>query len=343
MATLAKDNTLYEDISFEGMDWSKDSSAKDCMGYYTVTLPVAKNPDGKLAIKENREGVASRAAAYLTLTMTSSSDANKGLMKWAGMLPNGEKVSGSSTLVAAGDKDSVYLPYWKFAKKDNFTGVVSIERGAADRSKDFHGDEDTCYETVFTPVVDFGEGPVSVRSVWRHSENSKATGDGDYEVAYEPYGGIYDASFGLDCCCIDGRGTADMTLTVSQLETPSDVYGAFVALEPLSVKVGEKTMDLPAGGGAQKLTLKFNSKTGVVNGKFNLSYTDEKGKAKTLSASYNGVVQLGFGDSCGCDENPEPFVSGFWVFDDKLSYPVTGGTSKTIKVKRGAAVTIDVE
>ena len=342
VATLAKGDTFYEDISFEGTDWSKDNPAKDCMGYYTVTLPVATNTDGP-AIKENREGVASRAAAYLTLTMTSASDANKGLMKWAGMLPNGEKSSGSSTLVDAGDKANVYLPYWKFAKKDNFTGVVKIERGAAANSKDFHGDEVTCYETVSTPKIDFDDGEIPVRSVWRHSENSKATTDGDYEVAYEPYGGIYDASFGLDCCCIDGRGTADMTLTVSQLETPSDVYGVFDHIDQLPVKVGEKTMTLPAGGGKQKLTLKFNSKTGVVSGKFNLSYTDEKKRTKTVSASYNGVVQLGFGDSCGCNDNPEPFVSGFWFFTDKLSYPVTGGKSKTISVKRGASVTIDVE
>ena len=342
VATLARGDDIYEEISFAGTDWSKSKSAADCMGYYTVTLPVAKNADGKFAVKENREGVASRAAAYLTLTMTKASDADKGLMKWAGLLPNGEKASGSSTLADIGD-GNVYLPYWKFAKKDNFAGVVKIVRGAADKSKDFDGDDGSCYETVFTPMLDFGDGEIPVRSVWRHSENSKATADGDYEIAYEPYGGIYDASFGLDCCCIDGRGTDNMVLTISQPATPSDVYGVFDKTDALPVKVGEKTMSLPAGGGSQKLALKFNSKTGVVSGKFSLSYKDASGKAKTIAATYGGVVQLGFGDSCGCNENPEPFVSGFWVFDDKLSYPNAGGKNATIKVKRGAAVTIDVE
>ena len=342
VATLTKGDDIYEEISFAGTDWSKDNSAKDCMGYYTVTLPVVENPDTTKAIVENREGVASRAAAYLTLTMTKESDANKGLMKWAGLLPNGEKVSGSSTLADLGD-GNVYLPYWKFSKKDDFTGVVKIMRGAKDMSATFDGEDDSCYETVFTPMLDFGDGEIPVRSVWRHSENNKATTDGDYEIAYEPYGGIYDASFGLNCCCIDGRGTDEMTLTISQPEMDSDVYGPFAALEPLSVKVGEKTMTLSAGGGTQKLTLKFDSKTGIVSGGFNLSYKDASGKAKTVKATYNGVVQLGFGNACGCSSNSQPFMSGFWTFADKLSYPVAGGKDKTIKVKRGASVKIDVE
>ena len=134
-----------------------------------------------------------------------------------------------------------------------------------------------------------------------------------------------------------------MTLSTSLPEMPSDVYGEFNALKPLAVTVGEKAMTLSAGGGAQKATLKFNSKTGVVSGGFNLAYADASGKAKTVKAKYNGVVQLGFGDSCGCNENPQPFVNGFWVFDDKLSYPTAGGKAKTIGVKRGASVVIDIE
>ena len=142
-----------------------------------------------------------------------------------------------------------------------------------------------------------------------------------------------------------------MKLTITQPEAPSDVYGEFDTslIDKLDVKVGEKTITVSDRGGKQKLTLNFNAKTGVVSGKFNLSYTDENKRAKTVSASYNGVVQLGFGYSCGCgDENPDepdtrPFLSGFWFFSDKLSYPVIGGNSKTINVKRGAAITIDVE
>ena len=339
-AVLSKDGEPYAEISFAGTDWSSKKSAKDCIGYYTVTLPVATNPDKTPAIAEKSEGVASRAAAYLTFSM-SASDANKGAMKWAGMLPNGEKVSGSSVLTDGGD-GNVYLPYTSFKKKDNFAGVAKIMRGAQAMSSDFgESGEDSCYETVFTPEFDFGEGAVPVRTMWRHSEKSKATDIGDYAVGYELYGGIYDSSLGLDCCCIDGRGTDNMLLTISKLVPPSDVYGAFAEFDRLPVKVGEKTITLSEGGGSQKLTLKFDAKTGVVSGKFDLSYKDESGKSKTLSAKYSGVVQLGFGDSCGCNENPQPFVNGFWHFDDLLTYPNAGGRNATLKVKRGAGFVVD--
>lgn len=341
-ASLSSSDALYEDISFDEEPWSSSNTAEDCVGYYTATLPVVVNPDTTPAIVENRAGLATRAAAYLTLSMTAK-QAKSGTMKWAGMLANGEKVSGSSVLATFGDEANVYLPYWKFAKKDSFAGVARIMRGAKDRSANFDEEEDSCFETVFAPELDFGDGPIPVRTVWRHTENSKATSAGDYEVFYDIYGGIYDASLGLDHGCILGRGTADMTLTTSLPEMPSDVYGPFDYVAPLPVKVGEKTMVLSAGGGAQKATLKFNSKTGVVTGGFNLSYTDASGKAKTVKAKYNGVVQLGFGDSCGCSSNPQPFVNGFWVFDYKLSYPAAGGKAKTIGVKRGAAVMIDIE
>ena len=340
-AVLASGDTLYEDISFDEEPWSSSNSAKDCVGYYTATLPVVVNPDTTKAIVENREGVASRASAYLTFSM-SEKQANSGTMKWAGMLPNGEKVSGSSVLATFGDEANVYLPYWSFKKKDSFAGVARIVRGAKDMSATFEGEgDDSCYETVFTPDLDFGDLVVPVRTVWRHSENSKATKDGDYEIFYDIYGGIYDASLGLDCCCISGRGTDEMTFTVSMPEMPSDVYGEFEAPAALAVKVGEKSVSLSDGGGAQKATLKFAAKTGVVSGGFNLSYKDASGKSKTVKATYNGVVQLGFGNACGCSSNTQPFMSGFWVFGDKLSYPNAGGKAKTISVKRGAAAVID--
>ena len=340
-AVLSDGDEMYEKLVFEDSEWSSQKPAKDCVGYYTVTLPVVEKPDTTPAIVEKREGVASRAAAYLTFTMNAS-QASSGTMKWAGMLPNGEKVSGSSVLATLGDEANVYLPYWSFKAKDNFSGVAKIMRGAKDLSTEFDGDDDSCYETVFAPELDFGDGLIPVRTVWRHSENSKETKDGDYEVAYDVYGGIYDASLGLDCCCIDGRGTDEMTLVVEMPAVPSDAYGVFDAVAPLRVKVGEKSISLLNGGGTQKATLKFDAKTGVVSGGFNLSYKDESGRDKTVKATYNGVVQLGFGDSCGCATNPQPFVNGFWVFGDKLSYINAASRKKTISVKRGAPAVIDV-
>ena len=346
-ATLASGSHEFEDISLAGTEWSATASAEAWKGYYTATLPVKQLGNPLVPVlDEKRAGVASRAAAYLTLTMTGKSDWNKGVMKWAGMLPNGEKVSGSSTLVSDEDGVHVYLPYVSFKAKDKFSGVAKI-KGVGDTGGD---EEESCYETVDTPKMSFDGGDaIPVLSVWRHSENNKATDVGDYMVGYGLYGGIYDLSLsgGLDCCCNDGGRSENMKLTISQPEVPSDVYGEFDTslVDKLDVTVGEKTLTVSDRGGKQKLTLKFNAKTGVVTGKFNLSY-DANGKKKTVSASYNGVVQLGFGYSCGCgDETPgepetRPFLSGFWVFADKLSYQ-NGTRSAKLSVKRGAAITID--
>ena len=308
-------------IEHSGVQWSSTHSASNWAGTYTVTFDdnkIGGFPD----ISGPGAGYASDGHAYLVLTMTSS-QAKTGTMKWAGVLPNGTKVSGSSVLSEKG-AEAAHLPFVKTSSKDGFSGVLAIERGGAGKEKD------ECWESVSCPMED----KVPLLTRWRHAEKSKKTDKGDFTARFRPYGGIYDSNLDLGCCCEIQRTTSDMSLTVDQPRRASDYYGEFGPVEPVTVTIGDQEMRIPDGG-PNGITLKFNRKTGVVSGKFSLY--DALGKK--ISAAYQGVVQLGFGNACGCAENPQPFVNGFWYVTDKIGY---GDGNKFLSVKRGGRLVIDV-
>ena len=319
---VADDEPMLE-VEHDGVLWSKDHPATDCAGYYTVTFGVNRFEDGSADVKGD---YAPEGSAYLTLTMKDA-QAKSGTMKWAGLLPNGTKVSGSSVLTEKGG--SVFLPFVKSAKKDVFAGVLEIDREAAKRKE-----EEVCWESVSCPMTD-DTTPVLTR--WTHSEKSTKTEKGDFTVRFKPYGGIYDSTLDLGCCCEEHRATSVMTLSVSLPKLGSDFYGEFAEVSPIEVEVEDTTITRKtAFGGDNEITLKFNRKTGVISGKFDL-YCDSA--AKPVSATYQGVVQLGFGNACGCSDQQLPFVSGFWYVKDKIE--TDKGSGSYISVNRGGQVTID--
>ena len=340
VVTFRIDGELVSETGHGGRFWSKDNHAKDCFGSYTVTFAVNKNA-GDPDITGPGADYATQGSAYLALTMSSTSQGNGGTMKWAGALPNGKSVSGSSVLTDMEDGLHVCLPFVKQvnSSKDTFSGALMITRGAKDK------DDKECWETVDVPKIDIGGEPVNVLSRWIHTEKSKYTDKGDFSVRFKPYGGIYDISKlnGLNCCCKKGRGTDKMLLeVVMPADFASDYYGEFLGVEPLTLTVGQSTITRDdKTGGANKISLTFTKSSGVVKGSFKLPYLDSYGNVKTLSASYEGVVQLGFGSDCGggC-ETSLPFLSGAWRFTDKIEYQ-GGSKPKYISSVRGGVLKID--
>lgn len=322
-------------LDFGKTPWSKTHPATDYSGYYTVTLAAKLDTFEEPIITGPGSDYAPVGSGYLTIKKMSSSQANSGTVTWAGMLPNGTKISGSGVLAEA-TEESAWLPMVKFTSKDKFAGVVAIKRGAASAVE---GED--CWESVSVPNLDEG----AVYTWWRHTENSTKTDKNEFTVRYKPYGGIYDSTYDLSCCCEKQQRSTDMTLSVVPDSFASDYYGSFKSVKAIGVTVGEHSITRKdSTGGANKITLSYNKSTGIVSGKFDLHYTDAKTKAdKKLSATYVGVIQLGYGGCCGTV--PSSFVNGCWYITDKIGYDLdetTGAFKKWLSsVKRGGVVTIE--
>ena len=309
-------------VESDGNIWSRKNSAEAWKGYYTVTLPFAG------VVQEGVEGVAPRGPGYLTLKMNSASAWNTGTVTWAGMLPNGQTISGSAVLVK-GDCWA-QLPIFKASSRDVFSAVLKIAENAIE-----HKAANKC-QAVFE---DDG-----VKSWWIHTEKQP---EFSYSVELDTYGGIYDPKENLAEACNLYYGTTEPSLSADVdglggwLFTGSGTPGA---VEDVSLTItgasGSGAAKIAAGqANPQKFTFSLNRTTGVASGRFNLPYTDESGAEKTLTANWKGVVLVGWGPGCGCgDDNIQtetvlPFVNGaYWISEKAAS----GKTSVT--VKRGGSV-----
>ena len=338
--------------------WSQGNygTASAYQGYYTVSLC-----DGKVR-EEHCEGYAPRGAGYLTLKMTSSSQFKTGTMTWALVLPNGTTASGSAQLSKDEMKDlsgsfveCVWLPVFKQTKTDVFASVVQIAKDAKAKAED---PQTSCHRAVTAPTVYDGEGVkrFDVLTYWDHAETAPKNGEGAYLIAYDLRGSYYDATLKkllLDCCCEEFHGTTEMMLSVTY-PGDSETYGKVGPVTGVPVTVGQNSIALKKGlskaENPQGVKLSFSKSTGVVSGSFKLPYVDKAtGREKTLSATYKGVVVIGWGDGGSCSACGEgnkwlPFVNGSWYFTDKAGYEVKsskGVTRKTMSVKRGALVKIE--
>ena len=306
-----------------GAPWSKTNPASRWQGYYTTFFePEWVETNAVYAVSEGRP--------YLTLKMESKSAINNGTVKWAGMLPNGKGVSGSSALTVDGEGACAYLPAFKKVSKDVFAALMKINPDAHDCKDDGGG-------AVFSP-----DGPVY--SVWKHVE--KKSNDLSYNVYYNVYGAIYDyKSDALDCCCERDYGLQATNMAFSvcvPVPFPESLkYGPLDAtsdtLATFNVFVGSDTIEFDDGKTEQwKAKLKFAKKTGAVSGSFVIPFRDKMVKAK-----YKGVVTIGFGNGCGCHDETLvlPFVNGSWYISDSIG----DASGNAVSVKRGGAIKLEVK
>ena len=326
--TVSLDDPMYEgvalDATVDGAScWSKANPATAWQGYYTAALPMQEPKDASAEDPfEAREGLAPRGAGYLTLKMSGSSACNAGKVTWAGMLPNGATISGSSSLTA-GDP-LAKLPIFKVSKTDTVTVLATIEKDA-----------------VANDVARAVRAAAEATPRWVHCEKDPAA-DCDYYVDLGVYGGVFDAKVPLADCCQENYQTTSPILsfdTASLLGWTS--YGVPGAVAESAVTVGTdkltKAPDAPAG-----MTIVVNRATGVVSGAVKIPYGDA---GKTITATWKGVILQGWGPDCGCAPGGEelfmPFVTGAYYFADKVNYEVASGTrtvEKTMTVKRGGLV-----
>lgn len=301
-----------------GILWSRENPAEAWKGYYTAALPAE-------TIEEGREGLAPRGSGYITLKMNTASAVNSGKMTWAGMLPNGTVISGSSIL--AQDEKWARLPVFKRSSTDVVAIGVKILGNSAedDESRSVLSDDD-------------------ISSRWEHKERDEAF-NAWYNVGFGVYGGLYrtkDAAgedFNLAACCNEYYETVNPGLAFySAMLNDTDIGN--LLLDPVETVVGAKTLtfadrlSVPAG-----MTMTLNRTTGVVSGAFRFDAGDG---AKTVYANWKGVVVQGWGPGCACAPDEDgtkylPFVSGAYYYTDRITTP---DGKRSLSVKRGGTVTV---
>lgn len=287
-----EENTLT--VQTDGTLWSKTNSAADWKGYYTVALPVRAK-----TVEEDTEGMAPRGTGYLTLKMDTSSAYNAGKVTWAGLLPNGTKISGSTILTRAEQK--AVLPIFTKSATDEFSALAEIQAGASENRED--------RRSVLAPV--------DVTPYWVHTDKVPEA-KADYAVELDVFGGIYDKAEDLVTCCDKDYRKTDFDLSFDTSAIGETMYGSLGIVTNGALVVSTSTMKLtsaPAG-----MTLTLARATGIVTGSVRLPYGEA---GKYITAKYAGVVLTGWGDGCGClpDDTPvRPLVNGMFYFTDKISY-----------------------
>ncbi|MCL1856977.1 MAG: hypothetical protein FWF84_04985, partial [Kiritimatiellaeota bacterium] len=316
-------------IAFAPSPWSAANPAMRYAGYYTVALtPSAKDVTGDEDIIPSGHG-------YMTLSMGNASALRRGRVTYAGKLPNGVAVSGSTTLMpyagaAPDDVDAEYdyaqLAFFAKKGKELLSGAMLLQADAAATYRDYprvvYGAKD----------ADSPNGGDIAKVWWTHAG---AIAKDSFDLWYEVYGGYYDKDDDLAAFVAqyeEAYGSGPMTLFLAwPSHAPSEAYGDLTDFPPtgapLSVTASSLRLQAPA-----PFTLSFVRSSGIFKGTFKMGF---HGKS-SVTAKYEGVLLPGW-TSCGCDHDilEQPFGLGAYRFPDAILDPATG---KKVPVTRGAPI-----
>ena len=218
--------------------WSKSNPANAWAGYYTVALSFS-------GVDEETEGIAPRGTGYLTLKMNTASAVNAGKFTWAGVLPNGTAVSGSSVL-SYGEEWGV-LPVFKASSSDTLSVLAKILAGG--------------YENREARSVMAADG---VNSCWEHIERD-AEAKAGFIVEFGVHGGPFDPSLDLAACCEEAYETQSPMAIFDTTQLSNVSYGE-AGPSPVATVVVEPARLSFAPGAPAGLKLTLNRSTGVVSG-----------------------------------------------------------------------------
>ena len=335
----------------DGKAWSRSNAATDWKGRYTATiLPAGTKVKTSSystdvlpgTLDDGGTGLAPRGAGYLALTMTESKDVYAGRIRWAGKLPDGTKISGSSVLTAGAvfDDDEValdygYLPIFARVTTKLTSKVTTLDRIAlvariARRSLN-------CPRTIM-PAEEFARGE------WVHTVTKPAASSGafSYKMDVFVFGNLYDPKANLkECCELDNvfpKTLGALTLgTMGAGVAPIAIEGDAVAIEVKEGKTRAKDtikITSPMSENPLGLTLTFNRSTGVATGTFKLPYLTASGVRKTAKANWQGVILLGWCSGCSdCMDPPETLV-----LEDIFLPFLTGGYTVSWNVTEAASL-----
>lgn len=307
-------------------------TAKDWEGPYNVSLaPQAPEAGDNAPL--------ATGAGYVIVKKLSASGLKTGKVTYAGLLPNGKGVSGSTILtpeVWNGDKDNwdkASLAVVSMSSSDRLSTVMDIAR---------RGASDTVPGTWFRKPV------TAAACRWEHVETVP---EASYTVDFEVYGTKYDKTEDFENCCLLAFETTSLKFFAVNPEAlffekyglpdawQTTGYGLDVSS---SAKTGNRILK-QATGAAKGFTFTLDAANGLVSGAFTLP-TDEN----AVPMKFKAVVMPGWGaascTSCGGDESAadRPFVSGSAWADDVFSYN-DGKRDRSLKIRRGVQVSVGLE
>ena len=338
----------------DGKAWSASNSAEAWRGIYNTTLvpggskyyagvDVYANLSGGITEPENKEACAPHGSGYLSFTMTDDDDCDAGRIRWAGMLPSGQSVSGSTVLTCGvdgfiGRSGYAYAPVFLKTGTDILSIVAEIKKDAASKglSRVVLGSPDFASKTDGVPDLPLG--------FWEHNDATKGA-DASFSMDLHLFGSFYNPKQSLLKCCEKSYVKAEQVLlfdTVAKAGYNPDAKsrGTMPEVTPVEIGVGEGDIRILTSDkkNPNAVSVSFARATGIVTGTFVLGSEFKDGSHSTVEAKWRGVLLTGWGEECQCGEGGGdiylPFICGGYSFKDTIPYK-SGSKTKTAAVQNG--------
>lgn len=280
------------DVEFATDPWPNGSAAA-WQGQYAVQMPQTNVQD---LISVKRLG----GAAYMAMRMVSDDAIASGTMLYAGVLPNGRAVYGSSVLIASGtaavmpfaaSSDMVTAPY-------SLSGAFWIAANAA-----------VTYQTERWSVK------AAVVPTWSVPDDCGHAGE------FNVFGGYYDSKEVTERFNEQFAGQlGNFAFQADTASLLSGLYGEGEAMSPVPVRMtADDAPELVAGAAnPQGVTLSFSKDTGVISGSFEIPFAD--GVRRLVF--YRGMALPGWQNCATCVIGVEaverPWAVGSCSFADLL-------------------------
>ena len=290
-------------------DWPSAGVFDAFKGYYTVAMPqvgvtVATNvPTG---------------SAFLTLNMTSATTVKNGTVRFAGVLPDGTSVSGSTAISRIAEIPAydyfAEVPIFVRTAKNVLGAVLTIDaNGATKWDADGSFKDGSGNGWLEREIV---RGAEDAETYMLHREASFS-----YETRHEAYGSYYVPgvspialdSFYEATAGYDPGAPFSLVLDASSVAT-SERYGAISPFPELLVRAGIKTLSLDKTAG---YSFSFSARTGVFRGSARLVFDS----GRKANGTFSGVLAPGWVLPCECGiVAPErPFGCGTLTFQDVVN------------------------
>lgn len=282
--------------------WSHEDPAAEWVGFYTVACPleaVSSGPDTPLC----------SGGATLAWRLTAGAAAS-GSVSFAGTLPNGRRIGGSTYLFRG--ESHAELPVFSATPTDCFGGCLDVRPGG---------------RTVTTVVNGSAETP----PCWEHADRNAP--ELSALQRYSAHGSWIDPD-------TDWATVLHNHYLKTSLPFSVELGGEWQKVADVSASSGSGLALTNVADTVAHAAFEFNPATGILSGTL-------AGNGETIS--YRGVVTPGWLAGCDCggevDEETvvHPFGFGAWWKTGSVTYEDADGVERTRSAVVGEAVKIEVE